>query len=462
MKLVKQVAFVALVAGAVGLSALVALHARPVGPVDVDAMALARASAESCAAPIVVPLERVAPPPECVLRLINEVDGRAMPDQVVVLTKVDAPDTTLQARLVDGLARVVAPPGSYLLESAADPAAFAACEVSLTAPAQQVRVVPLLRLSLRVENMAGVRLAPAVTGFEYGLLAAERVAAVVATAPPLEVADRIEQMECEPVRDGQLVVASPPMCVVVRSRGVANVRPANVAWFGEKSGARNYVPRVGGASCPVSATIAGAPGSDFEVVVVTGSVGAIELDVSALPPGSARFVLRRAGFAGVDSIGHSWKIARRELVALTPSAVREPVRFAGLLPGAYKLDLVVQGRGEVTCGVLAATVGEAQTVCLAAERGIGTRRLVLEGLAPGATVQAFFQTGPLLDWPEGGPMWSQAPRFGGEGFEPSPLGSMVVQGLCSAVGTLTVARGGRTATVSVDLERDIVYRLPPP
>lgn len=459
MKLVKQVA---LVACAVVLSAFVAMHARPIAPVGVDAAAPTSVSAETRAAQPVAPIERVAPTPQCSLRLVSEVDGSAMPDQGLVLTKLDGSDAPLRAMLVDGLARVATAPGRYLLKSAADPAAFVACEVSLTEPSQQVRVVPLLRLSLRVENIAGVRLDPAVTGFEYGLLAAEQVAAVVAASPPLVVADRIEQMECVPVRDGQLVAASPPMCVVVRSRGAANVRPANVAWFGERSGARAFVPRAGGASCPVSATIAGVAGSDFEVVVVTGSVGAIELDVSALPPGSAKFVLRRAGFAGVDSIGHSWKIARRELVELTPSAGRSPVRFAGLLPGAYKLDVVVQGRGEVTCGVLAATVGEAQTVYLAAERGIGTGRLVLEGLAPGSTVQAYFQTRPLLDWPEGGPMWTQAPCFGDKGFEPSPLGSVVVQGLCASVGTLTLALHGRSATVSVDLERQIVYRLPPP
>jgi hypothetical protein len=407
------------------------------------------------------PPERVAAEKALSLRLVSEVDGQPVPDHLVVLTALDEVGRTQSLRSQNGVVRIAAAPGRFRLVSDPDAPRFVEREIEVFDPTQDVAVVPLLRLSIHAQDDAGGRFDAAANGLRFGLVQANEVAAALAEASGSTTSAKLAELAARPVRDGDLVPAWPEVCLLATGAMRARVMPAHAAWYGQRQGRGFSVPGAIGSECPVSAPITGMPGGDFKVVVVAARSGIVEVDIRGLPMGKTNVVARRAGFAGVDSASHSWKIAKQVVVDFAASERPAAVRFEDLSPGTYKVDIVVDSLEEVTCAVLAATVKSGQTVYLTADRGIGPGVLVLESVPSGAVVRGVFLVEALVAWSEGGPLWSQTPWFGGEHLVSNAGGRVVLRGLHADRGTLNVTSGDATHSIEVDLGKVGVYRVPP-
>lgn len=130
-----------------------------------------------------------------------------------------------------------------------------------------------------------------------------------------------------------------------------------------------------------------------------------------------------------------------------------------LAPGLYKVDIVTHEGAQITCGMMRARVEAGRTLHLSAEKSIGPHTCVLSGLETGDRLLGHFSV-PLPSStlaPE--PAWSMTFTLSKLGAIPSGDIDLVIVGLHSERGEISVNRGGVTSTCQIDLRTRGSYRF---
>lgn len=348
-------------------------------------------------------------------------------------------------------------PGDATLSSGDDPPAFAERPVVLEPGLNEVEVRPLARLTLRFVDLAGRAVAPHAYECDVRSVLASDVEACVAGRDNSgdAVRTRLEQRRGARLVDGQTVASDRALCVLAGGRDVLRVAPPHVAWFGGSRSGGGGLPAVGGLRIPVTAPLEAPAGGDVEVTVVLARSGAIEVSLAGWPRQDETVItLRRGGRHGVDSAGNSWKIAAERMLrpGVDPVARRDPVVFAGLLPGLYKIDAYGLHGRVVTCALLLAEVRERHTSSLELRAGVGRHRLtVASGTGVPAELLILYGSVPPPEWLE-----PDAPRPFHTltvALEEQGEGDVVFDGLSATAGTVTRSGPAGHAMATFDLSR---------